>query len=160
MSTAIDLYFPWVYGLVRRLRNIAVFPFGTRVDEITGILRQPFPVARVRLARLEQLWAGGTHIGAVLREWIHRYADRWLRSDTTFIIISDGWDVGPPEELSSALRHLRSFDARLIWINPLMATPGFEPKTKALLAAKPYIDRMVSGHSEQNLLMLSSHFPV
>lgn len=154
MSSYIDLCFPWVYGLVRRFERIGVFPFGTRIVEITPYLRESFPAARARLAELERLWAGGTEIGAVLSAWIERYAARWLRSDTTIVLISDGWDFGSAETLTSALRYLRSFDARIIWMNPLMATPGFEPKTRALRAAKPYLETMVSGHSVRHLLNL------
>jgi MoxR-like ATPase len=154
MASYIDLYFPWVYGLARRFDNIGIFPFGTRILEITALLRASFFVARSRLSELEQLWAGGTEIGTVLSEWIERYSARWLRSNATFLVISDGWDVGSTERLTRALRHIRSYDARIVWMNPLMATPGFEPKTRALRAAKPYLERMVSGHSIHHLLNL------
>ena len=36
---------------------------------------------------------------------------------------------------------------RVIWANPLKATPDFEPLARGMAAALPYVDDFVSGHS-------------
>lgn len=149
-----DLYLPWLYGLVQASRTVGVFPFGTRVEEITELLRRPFSVARQHLSQLERLWVGGTQIGSVLTQWMNRYGARWLRGQPTVLLISDGWDVGHPDDLVSALRALRTHDASVYWMNPLADTPGYEPKTRALRAAKPYLDGFLSGSSVPALLRL------
>jgi uncharacterized protein with von Willebrand factor type A (vWA) domain len=154
MAEYIPLYMPWLYGLVRDLPKVGVFPFATRVADATAILRQPYPIARQGLQSLRRLWKGGTQLGAVLHVWLERYSEGWLSSGTVLVIISDGWDAGNPDFLARALRQLRASGTRIVWINPLMATPGFEPKTRALKAARPYLERMVAGHSVPALIRL------
>ncbi len=155
MSDSIDLYAAWLYGLVQRHRQLGVFPFGTDVDDVTEAMRAPFPFVRARLRNYERLWIGGTNMGCVLSTWMARFQNGWLGSNTTMVIISDGWDVGSPEDVKRVLHELRSRGIRLIWINPLMGTPGFEPRTRTLLAALPYLDGMYSGHTVEALLSLS-----
>ena len=46
---------------------------------------------------------------------------------TVVIILSDGWDTGEPSELVAGLRELRLKSRKLIWLNPLLGSPGYEP---------------------------------
>ena len=77
-----------------------------------------------------------------------------MTGSSLIIIISDGWDVGPSEKLETALRQMRQRVGRLVWINPLMATRGFEVKTRSLKIVARYADLMVSGHNPQALMEL------
>jgi hypothetical protein len=36
---------------------------------------------------------------------------------------------------------------RLVWVNPLKATPGFAPLAQGMAAALPHVDELVEGHS-------------
>jgi uncharacterized protein with von Willebrand factor type A (vWA) domain len=36
---------------------------------------------------------------------------------------------------------------RVIWVNPLKASPGYEPLVRGMAAALPYTDEFLSGHS-------------
>jgi uncharacterized protein with von Willebrand factor type A (vWA) domain len=36
---------------------------------------------------------------------------------------------------------------RIVWVNPRVSAPGFEPATGGMRAAMPYVDELVSGHS-------------
>lgn len=142
MSDVRDNCLAFAYGLVHRFDRAGVFPFGTRIDDATESLRQPFPLARIDLAERERLWAGGTHIGGILSAFIDRFGGRWLRPDTTLLMLSDGWDIGSPEALDRALRTIRTAGCSVYWLNPLQGTPGFEPKTRALRIAKSYVAGM------------------
>lgn len=156
MSESIDLYLPWLYTLRRKWKRLGVFPFATRMADISEALLAPYPLLRVYLAEMEQIFAGGTNIGWALGEFISRYGSRWLRGDTLLFIISDGWDVGIPQDVEQALHTLRSFDTRVVWVNPWMGTPGFEPKTRTLQAALPYLEKMVPGGTVNHLLALAN----
>lgn len=156
MVDYVDLYLAWLYAMVHVSSDVHVFPFGTHVEDITGTLREPFGTARRHLSRLQRLWAGGTKIGGALQLWINRYGPRALRGHPTVLIISDGWDVGTPEDLEHALRTLRAHDAGIYWLNPLGDTLGFEPTTRSLRAADPYLDGSLSGATASALLRLQT----
>jgi hypothetical protein len=36
---------------------------------------------------------------------------------------------------------------RIIWVNPLRASPGYAPEARGMAAALPFVDRFVAGHS-------------
>lgn len=154
MASYLGLYLPWLWKLVQLSPDVGVFPFGTQVADITLVLRQPYHRVQRDLAELGNLWVGGTSIGRILEEFDERFAPVWVRRGTVVVIVSDGWDVGDPTRISAVLRQWKSQDVRIYWLNPLAATPGFEPKTRALLAALPYVNRMMSGHSVEALRRL------
>jgi len=154
MAANIPLYLPWLQRLVRLSPSVGVFPFGTRLADVTAILRKRRGDTFSVLAAMTGLWAGGTSIGLAIQSFNEQFAQQWAASGTTVLVISDGWDVGHPELIVDEFRRLRRQDARIVWMNPWMATTGFEPRTRALLAAQPFLEKMVSGHDEQALLNL------
>jgi uncharacterized protein with von Willebrand factor type A (vWA) domain len=36
---------------------------------------------------------------------------------------------------------------RIVWVNPLKATPEYEPLARGMAAALPHVDEFVEGHS-------------
>jgi uncharacterized protein with von Willebrand factor type A (vWA) domain len=40
---------------------------------------------------------------------------------------------------------------RVVWVNPLKASPGYEPLARGMAAALPFVDRFASGHSLEAL---------
>jgi uncharacterized protein with von Willebrand factor type A (vWA) domain len=85
-------------------------------------------------------WAGGTRIGESFREFNLRWARRTLRSSGVAIVVSDGWDRGDPALVASETARLRRSCHRLIWLNPLAGTAGYQPLAAGMRAAFPYID--------------------
>ena len=73
------------------------------------------------------------------REFLRKFGERLLGRDTVVIIASDGLDVGDPETLSAAMSELRRRSAGLVWLNPLLETPGYEPTARGMKAARPYV---------------------
>jgi uncharacterized protein len=45
---------------------------------------------------------------------------------------------------------------RVVWVNPLKATPGYEPLARGMAAALPHLDRFVAGHSLRSLEELAT----
>jgi uncharacterized protein with von Willebrand factor type A (vWA) domain len=43
------------------------------------------------------------------------------------VVISDGWDRGEPELLAEEMARLARVAHRIVWVNPLKASPGFAP---------------------------------
>jgi uncharacterized protein with von Willebrand factor type A (vWA) domain len=117
------------------------FVFGTRLTRVTRLLRdRNRDRALTRVADTVTDWAGGTRIGESFREFNLRWARRTLRSSGVVIVVSDGWDRGDPALVATETARLRRQCHRLIWLNPLAGTPGYQPLAAGMRAAYPYID--------------------
>ena len=121
------------------------FVFGTRLTRVTRLLRnRDADAALARVSEAASDWSGGTRIGAALREFNVRWARRVLRSSGVVIVVSDGWDRGDAALVASETARLRRSCHRLIWLNPLAGTAGYQPLTAGMAAALPNVDRFLS----------------
>ena len=53
------------------------------------------------------------------------------------------------------MARLRRVAHRVVWVNPLKATPGYAPVARGMAAALPYVDSFVEGHSLASLESLA-----
>lgn len=117
------------------------FVFGTRLTRVTRLLKdRDRDRALTRVAEAVNDWAGGTRIGESFRDFNLRWARRTLRSSGVVIVVSDGWDRGDPALVATETARLRRNCHRLVWLNPLAGTPGYQPLAAGMKAAFPYID--------------------
>lgn len=117
------------------------FVFGTRLTRVTRLLRdRNRDRALARVADTVNDWAGGTRIGDSFRSFNQQWARRSLRTSGVVIVVSDGWDRGDPALVAAETARLRRNCHRLIWLNPLAGTPGYQPLAGGMRAAYPYID--------------------
>ncbi|MFN3930002.1 MAG: VWA domain-containing protein, partial [Thermoflexus sp.] len=72
-------------------------------------------------------------------------------------IISDGWDRGDIDLLRREMERLQKMCYRLIWLNPLLGIPGYQPLTRGMQAALPYIDDFLPVHNLASLEQLAIH---
>ncbi len=70
------------------------------------------------------------------------------------VIASDGWDTDPPADLDRALARLGRLAERVVWVNPRLAAPGYEPLVGSIQAALPHCDEVISGHSPASMRSL------
>ena len=73
------------------------------------------------------------------------------------VILSDGWDTGDPLELATALETLATRSRRLVWLNPLLGSPGYEPLTRGMQTALPHVGVFASAHDLASLRALEKH---
>ena len=145
----------FAYALQRHFKRVETFLFSTDVVEISDVLRtRDLRDALRRLSQKAAGWAGGTKIGESLRDIRHRYGRKLLWRNTVFIILSDGLDTGGPEILAAELRRIRHRVRKLIWLNPLLGLKEYEPVTRGMIAALPYIDIFAPAHNLESLLAL------
>ena len=71
------------------------------------------------------------------------------------LIISDGWDQGEPETLSKEINRLRLSCQRLIWLNPLLGSPGYKPIDRGMRTALPYLDQFLPARNLKSLTVLA-----
>jgi uncharacterized protein with von Willebrand factor type A (vWA) domain len=133
-------------ALVGELADVHCFIFHTRITGIGAALRDPDPWrAQERLHLLAAGWGGGTRIGECLRDFNAHHAPRLVHSRTGVIVVSDGYDTGEPGILDDALASLHRRARSLVWLNPLLGQPGFEPKSRGMQAALPHLDALLPG---------------
>ncbi|MBI3747008.1 MAG: VWA domain-containing protein [Chloroflexi bacterium] len=128
------------------------FVFGTRLTRVTRLLKdRNRDRALAKVADAVTDWAGGTRIGESFRDFNHRWARRTLRSSGVVIVVSDGWDRGDPRLVEVETARLRRNCHRLVWLNPLAGTPGYQPLAAGMRAAYPYIDDFLAAGTVASL---------
>jgi uncharacterized protein with von Willebrand factor type A (vWA) domain len=134
-------------AVVSRTR-VEAFALGTRLTRVTRELASRDPDAAVRAAaRRVADWSGGTRLGEGLRRFNDEWGIRGLARGAVVVIFSDGWDRGEPGVLAEQMARLDRVAYRIVWVNPLKASPGYAPLAQGMAAALPYVDEFVEGHS-------------
>jgi uncharacterized protein with von Willebrand factor type A (vWA) domain len=129
-----------------------VFTFATRLTRLTPYLAAASP--ETMLARAGQAapdWAGGTRIGAALREFNDRYGTRGMARGAVVLIISDGWETGDPALVGAQMARLHRVAYRIVWANPRTQSDRYRPEVGGMAAAWPYCDAVVSAHNFESL---------
>jgi len=149
----------FVYGLTQGLgQRVEAFAFGTRLTRLSRHLRErDIERALSGVSRAVVDWAGGTRIGDSLKSFNYEWGRRVLGGGAVVLIISDGWDRGEPEVLAQEMERLRRSCYRLVWLNPLLGSPEYEPLTRGMQAALPYVDDFLPVHNLASLEGLAAH---
>jgi hypothetical protein len=125
---------------------IEVFAMGTRLTRLTRRLAtRDANLALSNATAAIPDYSGGTRLGEALAEFNSSFGVRGAARGATVVICSDGIDRGSPELISSEMARLSRVAHRIIWVNPLAASPGYEPLARGMAAAMPYIDRFLPG---------------
>ena len=145
----------FAYALQKYFKRVDTFLFSTEVVEISDVLRAADLSSTLRgLSQKTAGWAGGTKIGESVKEFNRQYSRKLLSANTVFIILSDGWDTGEPDVLAEQLRIISQRVQKLIWLNPLLGLTEYEPITRGMKAALPYVDIFAPAHNLESLLEL------
>lgn len=145
----------FLYSLDRGLPTVESFAFGSRLSRLTPFLRDRSPDrALQRAAAAIPDFGGGTRIGESLGVFNREWARRVLTCHDWALIISDGWDRGEPETIRREIARLKRSCYRLVWLNPLLGAPGFQPLTRGLQAALPHVDEFLPVHNLVSLEQL------
>jgi hypothetical protein len=67
------------------------------------------------------------------------------------VILSDGWERGDPMLVGREMERLARLAHRIVWVNPRVSASAFAPRAGGMVAALPYCDALVSGHSFEAL---------
>ena len=163
VSGSMDLYsrflLQFLFAVQNVFRRVETFTFSTRLTRITDHLRSRS--YRQVLRRLGEVrdWSGGTRIGESLAEF-NREWGRVVDRRTIVIVLSDGWDTGDPEMLATELLRIKRRAARVIWLNPLLGNPSYEPLTRGMAAALPLLDDFAPAHNLAALRDLASKLTI
>ena len=146
----------FVHAAVVGRRRVEVFTIGTRLTRITRELSSHDPDRALgAAAEVVSDWSGGTRLGDTLAEFNEMWGIRGMARGATVVVLSDGWDRGSPEVMAEQMARLHRVTHRLVWVNPLKATPGYQPLAQGMAAALPYVDDFIEGHSLHSLERLA-----
>lgn len=146
----------FVHALEHGLDSVEVFVFGTRLTRITRELRKKnVDQAIADVVASVDDWSGGTRIGESIKKFNYSWSRRVLRSGATVVVISDGWDRGDPQLLGAEMARLQRSCRRVIWLNPLLGAPGYQPLTQGIRASLPYVDHFLPIHNLKSMEALA-----
>jgi uncharacterized protein with von Willebrand factor type A (vWA) domain len=163
VSGSMDLYsaflLRFVYALNLYFKRVDSFLFSTRLVPVSQMMRKDKLISVMNeLSENVQEWSGGTRIGESLNEFNTKFAPKLLNKNTIVVILSDGWDTGAPELLGDQLAKMKHRARKIIWLNPLLGLPGYEPLTQGIVAAKPFTEIFIPAHNLESLLQLEKYW--
>jgi uncharacterized protein len=148
MSAYADALLRLAHHVSRGGGQVEVFTLGTRVTHITRALAQPdADRGIVAAAELIPDWSGGTRLAEGLRVFLGRWGRRGMARGAVVVIASDGWERGDPADLALELSRLRRLAHHIVWVNPHRGRAGYQPVQRGIVAALPFCDAFVAGHS-------------
>ncbi len=160
VSGSMDLYarlfLQFLFALQHSFARVETFLFATRLSRVTQELRsRGYSEALGELAAQVRDWNGGTRIGESLQAFLAGWP-RLLDRNTIVLVLSDGWETGDAEVLGEALAAIHQRAARLVWLNPLLGSPDYQPLTLGMQAALPHLDAFLPAHDLASLAQLAA----
>ncbi len=131
-----------------RPAGVEVFTVGTRLTHVTRAMRQRDPEGAIAAAgETVPDWSGGTRLGETLKMFLDRWGQRGMARRSIVVLFSDGWERGDAALLGEQMRRLHRLAHRVVWVNPHRGKEGYQPVQQGIVAALPYVDDFVAGHS-------------
>ena len=160
VSGSMDCYakflIQFIYGMQQELREVDVAVFSTHLTDITGLLRRKGLAEGLNeVSNVVPDWSGGTKIGESLLEFYRQFAPSFSAYRSVVILISDGWDRGDVDVLRRSMEMLHRHAHRLIWLNPLLGSDGYQPICRGIRTALPYVDYFLPAHNLESLAQLT-----
>ena len=145
-----------LHAAVAGRSQVEAFALGTRLTRLTRELSSRDPDRAMRAAsEAVPDWSGGTRLGDGLRTFNDEWGCRGMARGALVVILSDGWDRGDPARMSEQMQRLSRVAHRVVWVNPLKASPGYAPLARGMAAALPHVDDFVEGHSLESVERLA-----
>jgi len=138
----------FMHAAVAGRRRVEAFTMGTRLTRLTRELLSRDPDQALRRAgAVVPDWSGGTRLGDTLRDYNDEWGMQGMSRGAVVVILSDGWERGDPTVIADQMARLSRVAHKVVWVNPLKASPGYAPLARGMAAALPYIDEFIDGHN-------------
>lgn len=148
--TRVLLHF--MHTLAGSMYQVETFLYSTEITRITRQIRQKnVDDALEDIGQTVKQWGGGTMTGESLHTFNWVWSRRVLGRGAVVMMITDGWDRGDIPMLHKEMTRLKQSCQRLIWLNPLLDAPEYEPLTRGAQAMLPYVDDFLPITNLSNL---------
>jgi len=152
MSQYTRLFLHFLHAVTDARKRVSTFLFGTRLTNVTRALRERDPDDALAACSSSVLdWSGGTRIGTSLAAFNKMWARRVLTQGAIVLLITDGLERDPGDQLAFEIDRLHRSCRRLIWLNPLLRFDGFEAKAGGIRAMLPHVDEMRPIHNLESM---------
>ena len=152
MERYAELFLVFAHAAQNKIDHVEVFTFSTHLTRITPDLRKRDPRAALSsITHTVTDWSGGTKIGEAFADWNKSWSRRLARGGPVVMVLSDGWDCGDPQLLSTEMGRLARSVHRVLWLNPLAARHDYQPATRGMKAVLPYVDHLLPAASVHDL---------
>ncbi|NLO80365.1 MAG: VWA domain-containing protein [Xanthomonadaceae bacterium] len=157
MSQYARIFLHFAHALTAQRKDVHTLLFGTRLTDVTRLLRTRDPDAALAgIGAKVSDWSGGTRIGQALGEFNRRHARRLLSQGAVILLMTDGLDRDNGAGIEREVRRLRRQARRLIWLNPLLRYQGFEARAAGIRALLPHVDDFRPMHNLRSLEQLAA----
>jgi hypothetical protein len=149
MGPYADSLLRWAHVVTSTNRSrTEVFTIGTRLTRVTRAMRlRDGEHALEAAGQAVPDWSGGTRLGEALQAFLDRWGQRGVARGAVVVILSDGWERGDSVQLGEQMRRLQRLAHRVVWVNPHQGKPGYAPVQSGIVAALPFVDTFLAGHS-------------
>jgi uncharacterized protein with von Willebrand factor type A (vWA) domain len=152
MEKYAEMFLVFAHAAQRRIDQVEVFTFSTSLTRITTELkRRDVQSALSLVGESVHDWSGGTMIGEAISQWNRSWSRRMSRGRPVVLILSDGWDCGDPEMLAREMARLSRTVSSVLWLNPLASRTNYQPATRGMRTALPYVDHLLPAASVHDL---------
>ncbi|SFE52735.1 vWA domain-containing protein [Alteribacillus iranensis] len=147
-------FLQFAYCLTAKHRYTETFLFSNSLTHVTSQLKTEERYLPA-LHMYEDTWGSGTCIGDSLNEFVKQYSHAYLTRNTIVLIMSDGLDTSEAGQMKEALQEIKKKTSLLLWFNPLLGTPGYQPELTRIREALPYIDIFAEAHRLDSYVQVS-----
>lgn len=152
MSAYSRVFLQFAHALARQSRPVHTLVFGTRLTDVTRVLRHhDADEALARVARLVRDWDGGTRIADCLRNFNMSWGRRLLSRGAAVILLTDGLERDTSGDLEFQVGRLHRSSRQLIWLNPMLRYAGFKPLAWGVKTMLPHVDAFLPAHTIRSL---------
>jgi uncharacterized protein with von Willebrand factor type A (vWA) domain len=156
MSRYSRMFLQYAHALSRRYPVVHVFVFGTRLTNISRLLRDcDADRALGKVVGGVPDWDGGTRIADCLQTFNFEWSRRVLAGGASVVLLSDGLERDSGSRLSGQMQRLRHSCRELIWMNPMLRYEAFEPRASGIRAMLPHVSRFVPAHNVASVTALA-----
>ncbi len=155
MTVYSQVFLAFLAGLMRGDTSADAYLFHTRLVRITEALRDKDAMRAIgRMSLMADGFGGGSKIGPSLGRFAGTYAKRFVDGRSVVLILSDGYDTAPPDQIDAALAQLKKRGCKIIWLNPLKGWSDYAPVAAGMAAALPHLDLFVTANTLGDLAAL------
>lgn len=159
MESYARIFLQFLYCLRGATDRLEAFVFATRLTRLTRQLRHR-DIDRALSGATARIvdWGGGTRIGTSFQRFNRRWGRRVLGRGAVVAVMSDAWDRGDPAVLERETRRLAGGCHRLLWLNPLLGSDGYQPVASGIRTVLPFVDQLLPVHNLESLEQLAGVF--
>ncbi|MCA0417272.1 MAG: VWA domain-containing protein [Proteobacteria bacterium] len=142
------IFLHFLHALNEKRRRVHSFVFGTRLTNVTRMLRARDPDEALALAgKAAPDWEGGTRIATALHDFNRIWSRRVLAGGAIVLLFTDGLERHLDDSLGFEMDRLHRSCRQLVWLNPLLRYDAFAARASGIRAMLPHVDSFRPIHN-------------